>query len=242
MTELTNDSLYGGRLQIRQSKTGYRFSMDAIIIATQADINAGDRVLDLGTGCGVISLILAHLHPDITLYGVEIQKNQAKIAALNVRDNDLEKRVTILNQDIKALSPHQTSGTVDVVICNPPHIEKSCGRINFSDQLAISRHEIKITLDEIINAAERMLCRSGRLFMVYPAERLVDLVDRMRAGGIEPKKISVLYTKAGMNAKRILIEGVKGGKPGVTITKPLTIHAPDGTYTEMAQRIFNAKE
>ncbi|MBC2713913.1 MAG: tRNA1(Val) (adenine(37)-N6)-methyltransferase [Desulfobacteraceae bacterium] len=238
MIELTNDSLYGGRLKIKQAKSGYRFSMDAIMLANQAEINTNDRVLDLGTGCGVISLILAYLHPKITVYGVEIQKKQADIAALNVRDNNLEERVSILNQDIKALSPHQTSGTVDIVICNPPHIEKSCGRINPNDQLAISRHEIKITLDEIINVAERMLCRSGRLFMVYPAKRMVDLIDRMRSCGIEPKKMSILYTKADAGAKRILMEGVKGGRPGIKINKPLIIHNADGTYTATAQQIF----
>lgn len=238
MTELTKDSLFGGRLKIKQSRSGYRFSMDAVVIAKYANINIDDRVIDLGTGCGVISLILAHLHPDITVYGVEILKNQAEIAALNVRDNNLEKRVTILNQDIKTLSPHQTSGTVDVVICNPPHIEKACGRINFSDQLAVSRHEIKITLDEVIKAAKKMLCRSGRLIMVYPAERLVDLIDRMRSCDIEPKKMTVLYTKSGADAKRILMEGVKGGRPGIKINKPLIIHNADGTYTASAQRIF----
>ncbi|MCD6584159.1 MAG: tRNA1(Val) (adenine(37)-N6)-methyltransferase [Desulfobacteraceae bacterium] len=238
MTELTKDSLFGGRLKIKQSRSGYRFSMDAVVIAKYADIKIDDRVIDMGTGCGVISLILAHLHPDITVYGVEILKNQAEIAALNVRDNNLEKRVTILNQDIKTLSPHQTSGTVDVVICNPPHIEKACGRINFSDQLAVSRHEIKITLDEVIKAAKKMLCRSGRLIMVYPAERLVDLIDRMRSCDIEPKKMTVLYTKSDADAKRILMEGVKGGRPGIKINKPLIIHNADGTYTASAQRIF----
>jgi len=238
MIELTNDSLFDGLLLIRQSNSGYRFSMDAVVIANQADINASDRVLDLGTGCGVISLILAHLHPDITVYGVEIQKNQATIAARNVRDNNLEKRITILHQDLKTLSPHQTSGPVDVVICNPPHIEKFCGRISCNDQLAVSRHEIKITLDDLVKLAKKMLCRSGRLIMIYPVERLVDLIDRMRSCGIEPKKMSILYTKKNTPAKRILLEGVKGGRPGITITQPLIIHNTDGSYTKMAQRIF----
>jgi len=238
MIELSKDSLFGGRLQIKQSKSGYRFSMDAVVIAKQADINADDRVLDLGTGCGVISLILAHLHPDITVYGVEIQKDQADIAASNVRDNNLEKRVTILHQDMKTLSLHQTSGSVNVVICNPPHIEKFCGRISFNDQLAVSRHEIKITLDDMIKVAKRMLCRSGRLIMIYPAERLVDLTDLMRSCGIEPKTLSILYTRANKGAKRVLIEGIKGGRPGLRINKPLIIYNADGTYTETAQRIF----
>jgi len=238
MIEFTKDSLFGGRLQIRQSRSGYRFSMDAVVIANQADIKANDRVLDMGTGCGVIALILAHLHPDITVYGVEIQKNQADIATSNVRDNNLEKRVTILHQDLKTLSPQQTTGTVDVVICNPPHIEKFCGRISFNDQLAVSRHEIKLTPEDLVKVAKKMLCRSGRLIMIYPAERLVDLIDRMRSCGIEPKRISVLYTKADTHAKRVLIEGVKGGKPGIKINKPLIIYNADDTFTATARRIF----
>jgi tRNA1(Val) A37 N6-methylase TrmN6 len=127
---------------------------------------------------------------------------------------------------------------VNVVICNPPHTPQACGRINPDKQHAISRHEIKITLDDIIHAAERMLCRAGKLFMVYPAERMVDLIDRMRSCGIEPKKMSILYTKTDTNAKRILIEGVKAARPGMKINKPLIIYNTDGSFTETAQRIF----
>lgn len=238
MTELTQDTLFGGRLRIRQSRAGYRFSMDAVVIAHHADIHAADRVLDLGTGCGVIALIIARLHPDTTVFGVEIQKDQADIAAENVLDNGLGTRVTILHQDLKTLSPPRTDGAVDVVICNPPHIEKSCGRINVNDGHAVSRHEITITLDELMAVAEKMLTPSGRLIMIYPAERLADLLDRMRAYGIEPKKMTILHTKADANAKRVLIEGVKGGRPGLKISKPLIIHNDDGTYTKAAQQIF----
>ena len=240
MCGLTKDSLFDGRLHIRQSRSGYRFSMDAVVIANLADIQPDDRILDLGTGCGVISLILAFRHPKTTIYGVEIQKSQADIAAANVRDNHLEKRVTIYHQDVKSLSIQQTSGPVSVVVCNPPHIEKSCGRTNPDRQLAVSRHEIEITLDDVVKTAKRMLSPLGRLIMVYPAERLVDLTGRMRSCGIEPKKMSILYTKAETDARRVIIEGVKGGRPGICITKPLIIHNPDGTYTEMAKPIFNA--
>ncbi len=242
MIDFTKDSLFDGRLQIQQSRSGYRFSMDAVVIANITNIQTNDRVLDLGTGCGVISLILAYRHQQSTFFGVEILKSQADIAAANVRDNRLENRVTILHQDIKSLSVQQTSGTVNVVICNPPHIEKSCGRINPVSQLAVSRHEIEITLDDVVKTAKRMLSPLGRLIMIYPAERLVDLTDRMRSCGIEPKKMTILYTKAETDAKRVIIEGVKGGRPGIFITKPLIIHNPDGTYTEMAQRIFSAQQ
>jgi tRNA1Val (adenine37-N6)-methyltransferase len=216
--------------------------MDAVIIAHVADIQSDDRILDIGTGCGVIALILAYRHPQSRIYGVEILKNQADIAAANVRDNHLENRVTILHQDIKSLSVHQTSGTVNTVICNPPHIEKSCGRINPAGHLAVSRHEIEITLDEVVKAAKRMLSPLGRLIMIYPAKRLADLAERMRSCGIEPKKLTILYTKADADAKRVIIEGIKGGRPGILITKPLIIHNPDGTYTETARRIFSAQQ
>ncbi|MDA3896265.1 MAG: tRNA1(Val) (adenine(37)-N6)-methyltransferase [Desulfobacteraceae bacterium] len=240
--ELTIDSLHNGCLQIQQSPSGYRFSMDAVIIANIASIQSNDRVLDLGTGCGVIPLILAYLHLEITVFGVEIQKSQADIAAANVRNNHLENRITIFHQDIKSLSVDQTSGNVNVVICNPPHIEKSCGRINPDRQLAVSRHEIEMTLDDVVKTAKKMLSPFGRLILIYPAKRLADLTDRMRSCGIEPKKICILYTKAETKAKRVIIEGIKDGKPGMVITKPLIIHNPDGTYTEMAKRIFSTQQ
>ncbi|PIP39417.1 MAG: hypothetical protein COX19_07800 [Desulfobacterales bacterium CG23_combo_of_CG06-09_8_20_14_all_51_8] len=225
-------------MKIRQPVSGYRFSMDTVILARLAELRPHDRVLDLGTGCGVIALILAGRQPDITVFGVEIQKSQVEIAVQNVRENLLEDRVIICHQDIKTLSPDQTSGPVDLVVCNPPHTPAACGRINPESPIAISRHEINITIDGIIQAARRMLCPAGRLFMVFPAKRMAELMEHMRQNGIEPKKMTVVYTRAAGSAKRILVAGVKGGRPGITITEPLVIHGPDGAYTETARRIL----
>lgn len=238
MPDLTNDTFYNGRLKIKQPQSGYRFSMDAVVLANLAEIKPADRVLDLGTGCGVIALILAHLHPGIQVYGVEIQKEQADIAAANVNENAMSDRIAIFHQDIKNTTPSMTSGVVDVVICNPPHIEKKSGRINPDNGLAIARHEIKITMDELIDTAERMLGISGRFILIYPAERMVETISKMRAANIEPKKMTLIYTKPDTNAKRILIEGVKGGKSGITTTPPLIIHNEDGSYTKKAQNMF----
>lgn len=212
--------------------------MDAVLLARLAEIRSHDRVLDLGTGCGVIPLMLARRQPDITVFAVEIQESLAAIALQNVRENHLEDRITICHQDMKALSLAGTSGPFNLVVCNPPHIEAARGRINPASPLAIARHEITITLTEIIETARRMLCPSGRLFMVYPAKRLADLMAGMRKEGIEPKKLTTVYTRAGGPAKRVLIEGVKGGRPGITITDPLIVHGPDGAYTEMAREIL----
>jgi tRNA1Val (adenine37-N6)-methyltransferase len=239
MAALTNDSFYDGRLNIKQAKSGYRFSLDAVVLARQAAIKPNDRVLDLGTGCGIIALMLAYLHPDITVYGVEIQKEQADIAVLNVNENFMADRIAIFHQDMKTITPSLTAGPVDVVICNPPHIAKPSGRINPDEQLAIARHEITITLDDLIKIASRMLNHAGRFILVYPAERLVETINKMHSARIEPKKLSMIYSKADTNAKRILLEGVKNGQPGIVITPPLIIHNADGSYTKTAQNMFN---
>ncbi len=228
MPVLTNDTLFDGRLSIKQAKSGYRFSMDAVALASHAAIKSGDRVLDVGTGCGIIALMLAYLHPDITVYGVEIQKSLADIAVLNVNENSMADRITIFHQDIKTITPSMTSGPVDVVICNPPHTPKSSGRINPDNHLAIARHEIAITLDDLIETGKRMLTHAGRFIMVYPAKRMVETLSRMHAAQIEPKKITMIHTKPDTPAKRILLEGLKNGLPGIVIAPPLIIHNKDG--------------
>ena len=225
MKALIPDPLLDGCLKIKQSPSGYRYSADAVAIADFAKIHPNDRILDLGAGCGIISLILASRHPEVSIYGVEILKEQVDIGRQNVSDNGMTDRVTILHQDIKTLSPALTSGPVDVAISNPPHIKKASGRTNPNPQTAVARHEIQVTLEDIINAARRMLRPAGRLIMVYPAGRMADIITHMRQAKIEPKTLTVVYTKPDTPARRILIEGVKGGRPGITITRPLIVHS-----------------
>lgn len=212
--------------------------MDAVALAGLARVASEDRVLDLGTGCGIIPLMLAFRYPDITVYGAEIQKSQADIAVRNVADNNLKNRITILHQDIKTLMPRQTRGPVDMVVCNPPHIEKSRGRINPDDHAAISRHEIKITLKELIRVSEQMLTPTGRLLIIFPCHRLADLMEQMRMYGIEPKEMHIIHTKPDAPAKRVLLQGVKGGGKGLKINSPTIIHNADGTYTTAVRQIF----
>jgi len=223
MTISSSDLLLNGRLKITQSPSGYRYSLDALAIADFAKINPEDRVLDLGAGCGIISMILATRHPDAVLYGVEIIQEQVDIGRQNIVDNGMADRVTLLHQDIKTLMPAMTSGLMDVVISNPPHIQKASGRINPNPHIAAARHEIHVTLKDIMDAARRMLRPSGRLYMIYPAGRMADVMAGMRQAKIEPKTLSIMYTRIGAPARRILIEGVSGGGAEMTITPPLFI-------------------
>jgi len=210
-------------LKITQSPSGYRYSLDALLIADFAKINPKDRVLDLGAGCGVISMILAGRHSSAAIYGVEISKEQVDIGRQNIINNCMTDRVTLLHQDIKTLTPAMTSGRMDVVISNPPHIEKASGRINPDPRIAAARHEIHVTLKDIMDAARRMLRPAGRLYMIYPAGRMADVIAGMRQANIEPKTLTIMYTRSDAPARRILIEGVNGGGAAMTITPPLFI-------------------
>ena len=236
--KLTWDRLAGKGLTIHQPRSGYRFSMDAVVLAKLADLNPADRVLDMGTGCGVVALILACRFSETSFYGVEIQKSLADIAAHNARENNLSHRITILHQNITALTPADTSGLVDAVVCNPPHIEKSRGRINPDPAAAIARHEIDITLSDIIAASFTMLKPKGRLQIIYPPARLAELMARMRDAGIEPKTMHLIYSRPDTPARRVLVKGIKGGRPGLDIPPPFIIYNTDGTYTKAARHMF----
>lgn len=212
-----------GNLTIAQSPSGYRYSLDALAVADFSELSPDDRVLDLGTGCGVIAIILAGRYPNARLFGIELLKEQVDIARQNIHDNRLTDRVTIFHQDIKTLFPALIGGPVDVVISNPPHIRHAAGRTNPDPRIAMARHEIAVTLKDILAAAHRMLRPGGRLIMVYPANRLADLVSGMRQAGIEPKRLTMVHTRPDAPARRLLIEGVKDGGPGIVITRPLDL-------------------
>lgn len=238
MPELTHDTFLNGRLKIRQLKSGYRFSIDSVIVAGLAEIKSGERILDIGAGCGIISLVLAYRLPDITLFGVEIQPDLADIAARNIAENNLEHRITIFRRDIRTITPDLTAGCMDVVICNPPHFEVDSGRVNPDMRVAIARHEIKMTIDDLIRAAGRMLTPIGRLIVIYPAWRMADIVVRMRGAGIEPKKAVMIHSKPCEAAIRVIMEGVRGGRRGLCVAPPFYIYDENGGYSDAMRSMF----
>ncbi len=238
MPELTHDTFLNGRLKIRQPKSGYRFSIDSVILANLAEIKPGERILDIGTGCGIISLMLAYRHPDITLLGVEIQPDLADIAARNISENNLGHRITIFCRDSRTITPDLTAGCVDAVICNPPHFEADSGRVNTDMRVAIARHEIKMTIDDLVLAADRMLTPNGRLIVIYPAWRMPDIIIRMRWVGIEPKRAMMIHSKPGENAIRVMLEGARGGRKGLIVAPPFHIYDDSGRYSDATRNMF----
>lgn len=236
--QYTSDTFFNGRIRIKQNRFGYRFSIDAVLLAHHARPHKQNRILDLGTGCGIMPLILAYRHPDIKIYGVEVQKDLAELAALNIKENGLEDRITILHMDMKALKHDRVSGPLDLVISNPPFRKADSGRINPNQQRAVARHEIKTTLYDVVETACRMLSVSGRFVTVYPAERSADILAQMRSATIEPKFLRMIHSRWDTEAKLILLEGIKGARHGLKVGSPLIIYNKDGAYTDEVKDMF----
>ncbi len=213
------DHFMEGRLKLIQSKDGYRFSIDAILLSEFVTIKPGDVVVDLGTGCGIILLILLLTKPVGHVFGLEIQKELAIQAAQNAGLNGFSDKTEIILGDIRY--PPVARESADVVICNPPYRQVKNGRINPDIRKAVARHEMLASIDDILLAAKHLLRKKGRLTLIYPSDRLVDILARMRNYNLEPKKLQINYPNLGSCAKLALIEASLDGRPGLKICPPL---------------------
>ncbi len=214
------DILKHGKIKLIQSKTGYRFSIDAIFLSEFVTLKKGDVVVDLGTGCGVIPLLLLRDKPSIgCVFGLEIQRALASQASRNSIINNTSGKFGVLQGEIK--NPPCLPSSVNVIVCNPPYRRKASGRINPDQQRAIARHEILASLDDILNASKYLLKTKGRLALIYPAERLSDLIIKMRNAGLEPKMVRVIYPDFESEAKLAMVEASLGGRPGLKLLPPL---------------------
>ncbi|MBF0111916.1 MAG: methyltransferase [Desulfamplus sp.] len=181
-------------LYIEQPKSGYRFSIDPIILASDLNIEPNEKILDIGTGCGVMPLLIAAKFPKVQITAVELQKELAAIAEKNIKANRLEDKIRLINGDIRQLKSLELLGRFDRIISNPPYKKKGSGRINPNSQKAVARHEIALTLDEFILSASNLLKLDGILNLIYPADRLHELIETMKKGSIEPFQIKFIKT------------------------------------------------
>lgn len=220
----TLDTFFNGKLQITQKKKGYRFSMDAVLLSQFIKIRKNERVMDLGTGCGILPLLLSHTTKTHSFVGVEIQKGLAECAEKNVVLNHLEDRISILMQDFRELKETFPPGSFDVVLSNPPYRKYRTGRINPSIEKAIARHEIKGTLEDLISIASYLLPPKGRCYMIFPALRTVDLLMALRDGQLEPKRLQFVHPRIGEEAKFILTESIKTSGVELKLMEPLILH------------------
>lgn len=236
--EETLDTLFGGKLQIRQKKEGYRFSIDALLLASFVQPRPKDQVIDLGTGCGILPLLLAFQKKVGRIIGVEIQPALADLAKRNVLLNKFSSQIEIWERDFKELKGEEWQGIFDLVIANPPYRRLGAGRLNPHLEKAIARHEIKATLKDIIQVARHILKEKGRLAMIYPARRVIDLLSEMRQSFLEPKRLRFVHSRLQEESCLFLVEAFKGARGQTEVLPPFIIYEENGRYTLEAQKLF----
>ena len=214
-----------------QKKRGYRFSVDAILLSQFVKIHKDERVIDLGTGCGILPLLLSHTTQAHSFIGVEIQKEMADCAKKNVILNHLENRISIIKQDFRELRNTFPPGSFDVVLSNPPYRKYRTGRINPSLEKAIARHEMKGTLEDLVSIASYLLPPKGRCYVIFPVLRTVDLFVALRDEKLEPKRLQFVHPFIGEEAKFILTESIKASGVELKLMEPShpcpLFHGPD---------------
>ena len=232
------DSLFSGNLVIYQEKKGYRFSLDAVLLAGLAKIKPADRIVDLGTGCGVVALILAYRKLGQSLLGVEIQPELAQLAQENVEINGFSDRIRILEMDYRRVASHLQSEGFDLVLSNPPYRKIDSGRINPDRQRALARHELAGSISEVFAAARFLLPRAGRLAVIYPATRLDHLLVTAHEHGFSPKELTVIHSDANSPGRLVYLECRKDGGQELKVAPPFFIYRAEGTYSEAMQAIY----
>lgn len=229
----TMERLSCGELNIIQKKDGYRFSLDAYLLAAFVEERPGSRVLDIGSGSGVISIMLAAIKKlDVT--GVEIQEDMAEMSRRSVELAGLSEKVAIICRDIKDYHGQ----LFDAVVTNPPYRPVATGRINPHSNKAVSRHEILLDLDTLIRCSYELLGPAGRFYIVFPAWRLPDLISSMRSGSIEPKKMVLVCSDMDSGPEICLVSGLKDGGRELRIEKPFIVHSDRGSYTQEMEEVF----
>ncbi len=236
----TLDHFLPSSIKILQKRKGYRFSIDSILLAHFIRLRGGQKVVDLGTGSGVIPIILGTKVQSTEIWAVEIQADLAEMAKRNVEINGLSGRVHILKGDARNLADRLESEGFDIVLTNPPYRRIRSGRLNPQRQRAIARHEIKGSLPDMARVAFRLLKPKASFYVVYPALRLADLITSLRETHLEPKRLRLVYPNVRKNAQLILFEATKWGGPGVEIHPPLFIHELNGQYSEEMRSIYSS--
>jgi tRNA1Val (adenine37-N6)-methyltransferase len=233
------DDLVRDNLKIIQDPRFFRFSMDAVLLADFVTVRKGDSILDLGTGTGVIPLLLAAKTGAAEIHGLEIQGHIADMARRSVSYNNLEHKVSIRHGDLRQVSSIYGFRKFDVVVSNPPYTSVGGGLINPADSLAIARHEIMCSLNDVIEACSRTVNTGGRVAVVHRPARLVDVFCLMRENGLEPKRLRTVHPRQGAKPNLILVEALKGGGKELDLLPPLFIYKDDGDYTEEVKAIYD---
>ena len=232
------DDLQRNGLRIIQRADGFRFGTDAVLLADFAGVKKGEHVADVGTGTGVLPLLLSARAQDTTFDAFEIQPDVADMASRSVQLNGLEARIRIHHADCRDAAGIIGHERCHLVVTNPPYTRGGAGLVSPEQTRAISRSDSDCPLDEWIAACGRLLKNGGRLCCVFPAPRFLELCDAMRAARIEPKRVRFVVARESSSPKLVLTEGLKGGRPSLHLMPMLITHDAQGNFTQEMRRIY----
>jgi tRNA1Val (adenine37-N6)-methyltransferase len=232
------DSLPIAGLEFYQAEKGYRFSLDPILLARFARVKKRAYVVDLGTGCGILPLLLSSISEARQLVGLELQESLFQRAQRNVEHNRKEQEVRMVQGDIRRIRELFPGGVADLVISNPPFRPADSGRIAPDDERAAARHELFGGLDDFVTAAAWLLRNGGSIAMIHLAERLSQILTSMQAAGLEPKRMRMVHPRVAEEARLVLIEAVKAARPGLKVEKPLFVYRSTGTGRDYSAEVL----
>lgn len=232
------DDLQRDGMMIIQNPDWFCFGMDAVLLTAFARVAKGDRVIDLGTGNGVIPLLLSAKTEGEYFEGLEIQDDIADMARRSVRYNCLEQRIHITTGDIKEASSYFEAASFDVVTTNPPYMTSSHGLTNAAGHRAAARHELLCSLEDVVRESAVLLKPGGHFFMVHRPFRLSEIMNTMTRYKLEPKRMRLVYPFVDREPNMVLIEGTRGGNPRITVEKPLIVYQAVNEYTDEVQELY----
>ena len=233
------DNLDINNLKIIQNKEGFCFGVDAVILSDFAkEIKEGSKVLDLGTGTGIISVLLTAKTKLKKIYGIEIQKEVYEMAKRSVILNELEDKFEVIHSDIKSIGNVFEKNSFDAIVSNPPYKKENSGITNIEEKKNISRNETTANLEDFIKVSKDMLKDKGEMYLVHRPDRIVDILSLMRKYRIEPKKIRLVFGNEEKEPKMILIKGIKGANEFLKFESNLYIYNKEGKYSDEINRIY----
>ena len=237
------DDLQLNNLKIIQNKDGFCFGIDAVLLSDFAkEISSNSRVLDLGTGTGILGILLCGKTKLSKIYGIDVQEDVCDMASRSIKLNNLEDRFEIVNKNIKDLKDIFEENTFDAIVSNPPYKKDNSGLKNESETKLISRHEITASLEDFISISSKLLKNNGSIYMVHRPERLADLFFLLRKYNLEPKKLRLVQSYFDSKPKLILVKATKNAKSFLNIEEPLIIYNKDGSYTDEIFKIYNKEK
>ena len=234
------DNIGFGNLRLIQKPGDFCYGIDAVLLATFADVSKGGKVIDLGTGTGIIPLILSHRTEETEIIGVEVQKDSYERGLRNVDLNNLSERITMIHVDVNEIAEKKLFGkhSFDVVTTNPPYIKGGSGIKNKEEAKTIARHETTADLSDFIRAASFLLKESGDFYMIHRPSRLVDICFLCRQHKLEPKKLRLVSPNRDSAPNLLLIHCVKYGMPELKFLNPLYVYQENGTYTSEIMSLY----